>query len=938
MLDLFTNPGYLAAAGALISVPIIIHLINRMRFKRLRWAAMEFLLKSQKRNRRRLIIEQLLLLLLRCTLVALAGLLVLRFVGLSFGMFNKQDTLHVVLLDDTLSMNDRLRQGGVSKSTLDFAKSDIILEKIVRNVAQSSTNERLMILPLSKLALDPGYQPKVYQRLGDKRTVEEIEKDLKALPPGKLHVNLLVGVKKCQQILDENPDNRVTFHLVSDFRERDWRGSEAEALHKAVLQLVQEKDRVKLWMKDVAYPERQSGAGGVPTAHDNVGIVDLRAGTRVAGKGMPVPFTITLANYSAREANVYVAVYDGKGNERAEADFNPPVPLKVRAGETTTANFDLRFDPNIKADEKHFEQIYARLESAQRGELENDGLPDDNVRYAAVEIRNKVPILIVDGKGREGRTENGDSFFLDKAILSVPGGSYEVIHADELGGSDETKSLERVDLSQYPALFLANVRELSAKQLTNLESYVREGGGIAFFLGPQVSPDYYNKNLYRAGKGLFPVPLADTYTPPPSEEPRQPTFTGDFQVLLRGEQFPNEDAFPIFGQLFKEKEQQAFLKDLPVRRYFAVPRAQWHPEPGRVFELATLPNDQPVTAYQREAVRILQALPLDKEEYKSYRPALQRYRRLIEQIVQPGSSEKAYKLAGALDALLSDRGDEKKGPDYPNLTVFWNTGDLKVRALRDDIKSLHDLVLYGDPFVVAGRFGKGKVVAVMTTAGKEWNDWGGGSDASLIYQPFIWETVNYLSSQGSDSTLTVGTRTQIDVDTGRFKGNENLKLARYFAKTEQGKPAEVVLDSEQFGTLERGVRTFVFDRTVEPGFYQANLLDNNADRKTPLASYGQVFNVDTLREGNLQRISQEDMERAVLHVAPPGTVFFEGPQGSGEQLINRQTDFSESPILFLLFLAVLVAEQALAVHLSFHLKGREAEMPAQVSRAQTQAA
>src|SRR6185312_12506896 len=58
MLDLFANPGFLAAGGALVSAPIIIHLINRMRFKRLRWAAMEFLLKAQKRTRKRLIIEK----------------------------------------------------------------------------------------------------------------------------------------------------------------------------------------------------------------------------------------------------------------------------------------------------------------------------------------------------------------------------------------------------------------------------------------------------------------------------------------------------------------------------------------------------------------------------------------------------------------------------------------------------------------------------------------------------------------------------------------------------------------------------------------------------------------------------------------------------------------------------------------------------------------
>ena len=73
-MEFFAHPWYMAAGGALVSSPILIHLINRMRFKRIRWAAMEFLLKSQKRNRRRLIIEQLILLLLRILLVLLAGL------------------------------------------------------------------------------------------------------------------------------------------------------------------------------------------------------------------------------------------------------------------------------------------------------------------------------------------------------------------------------------------------------------------------------------------------------------------------------------------------------------------------------------------------------------------------------------------------------------------------------------------------------------------------------------------------------------------------------------------------------------------------------------------------------------------------------------------------------------------------------------------------
>src|SRR5207253_8209646 len=98
MLESFLNPAYLLAGTALVSLPILIHLINRMRFRRVRWAAMEFLLKSQKRNRRRLIIEQLILLALRCFLVLLGVLLVSRYL---LAFFQPQNTLHIIVLDDT---------------------------------------------------------------------------------------------------------------------------------------------------------------------------------------------------------------------------------------------------------------------------------------------------------------------------------------------------------------------------------------------------------------------------------------------------------------------------------------------------------------------------------------------------------------------------------------------------------------------------------------------------------------------------------------------------------------------------------------------------------------------------------------------------------------------------------------------------------------------
>src|SRR6187549_1941087 len=113
MLELFVNPFSMIIGALLISSPIIIHLINRMKFKRIRWAAMEFLLKSQKRNRRKMIIEQLILLMLRCLLIALMGLLLARFLGFDpLKSGEARPTLHVLVLDDTPSMSDFWRKDG----------------------------------------------------------------------------------------------------------------------------------------------------------------------------------------------------------------------------------------------------------------------------------------------------------------------------------------------------------------------------------------------------------------------------------------------------------------------------------------------------------------------------------------------------------------------------------------------------------------------------------------------------------------------------------------------------------------------------------------------------------------------------------------------------------------------------------------------------------
>ena len=61
-----------------LAIPVIVHLLNRRRFKKLPWAAMRVLQVSLERNQRRMKVEDWILLLLRLAIVALLALALAR--------------------------------------------------------------------------------------------------------------------------------------------------------------------------------------------------------------------------------------------------------------------------------------------------------------------------------------------------------------------------------------------------------------------------------------------------------------------------------------------------------------------------------------------------------------------------------------------------------------------------------------------------------------------------------------------------------------------------------------------------------------------------------------------------------------------------------------------------------------------------------------------
>ena len=105
----FLFPTLLTIGLPLVAVPILIHLINLRRQQRIRWAAMQFLLESQQRNRRWILLKQLLLLATRMGIIALVVLMLAHLIVRNewLRLLGSGTTHHLVLLDDSYSMSDR---------------------------------------------------------------------------------------------------------------------------------------------------------------------------------------------------------------------------------------------------------------------------------------------------------------------------------------------------------------------------------------------------------------------------------------------------------------------------------------------------------------------------------------------------------------------------------------------------------------------------------------------------------------------------------------------------------------------------------------------------------------------------------------------------------------------------------------------------------------
>jgi hypothetical protein len=452
----FLHPSYVLPVGAaLLAVPVIIHLINRLRYRRVRFAAMEFLLRSQQRNRRRLLIEQLLLLLLRMLIVAAILLLISRLVldPSALWAFRGGKSHHVVLLDDSGSMRDRWGE------TSSFKEGLGIVRRLVAEGARRPGTQQCTLLLLSH----PD-RPLFFKHDVNNAFAVELENTFERLECSHEALDLVSGVEAAEKLLAQDPGTVRHLHVISDFRAYDWR--ERPALRTAFSAVAKTGTSIDF-------------ARTVNEAHDNLAITDLGGEVRTAAAGVPVRLKATVRNLGAKVANhVRLGVM---------ADGNL-LPLgveieKLEPGTEQTRDIDVSF----KKAGKHTVEV----------QLPDDSLESDNHRYAALDISVANPVLIIDGD-----QEGEDGSYVANALAADPtitGFSPRIESAD---------FLTRESLDAYRCIYLLNVNQLRADAVDRLADYVRKGGGLAWFVGHLVNTTFYNDELYSKAGGLFPVPLA----------------------------------------------------------------------------------------------------------------------------------------------------------------------------------------------------------------------------------------------------------------------------------------------------------------------------------------------------------------------------------------------------------------------------------------------
>ena len=465
------HPAFAVAGLLLIAVPIVIHLLNRRRFKTVQWAAMDFLLMAMRRNRRRLRFESWLLLATRCALLALAGLALARPIGCAdnalAGVAGREGGLSVFIIDDSASMAYRQARDD-SPTHLDHAKK--LAARLIGRLGDGSEQVAVIAAssPAKGVIAAPTFDlPAAASAIG-------------ALPQTMRGTDLAGALDRATQIAAEVPATmRKTLYVLTDDTAGGLpRGEQLATAARAAA------GQYKIVWHNLSAP-----------GQSNAAVLGVGSTDPLIRRGFDARFAATLERFggTATAANLVWRVDGGPVGVPADPQLTgEPKPLVNADPDLQNALADGR--PHV---------LSAELSPP-------DKLPQDDARRRVVEQVRGLATLVVEGqRGGDAGTLGGSGAFLALALNptrdGADGGYVDVTTISDL-------ELAGRPLGEYRAVILAGVGNLAEPTAQALSDFVKSGGVLMLWAGEATTAENYNNVLLP--RGLLPGPLVQRVQPP----------------------------------------------------------------------------------------------------------------------------------------------------------------------------------------------------------------------------------------------------------------------------------------------------------------------------------------------------------------------------------------------------------------------------------------
>jgi len=560
----FITLGLFWGGVAAISSPILIHLLNRQRYKRIRWAAMEFLLLAFKRTRRRMQIEHLIILILRCLAVLMLGMALAQ--PLLGGVIVSGSRDVYVLLDDSYSMAYQVGE----EST--FTRAQLALKQIVTGLHPKDGVHIVLLSDVMKKQITPDYKPESkFEPSGEFLTQHDIDRYVNEIPNLKssdFGTDMYAGLEEMYHMVFEGENKEQLtkeLYIITDFQRNSWGlasvrsvggagGAEEtdvaarqEKFRKLFDDLGQSRDgmEAKVILVDV-------GEENSDQKKENFIIENVTVDQKELVTGSYANFEVTVRNFgfTTRTVNVEFYVDDAKTSL-------PPKPVTIKANETGSVTFRKQFSDN-DAGAHHVTAVV------------RDELLADSTYYLGFKVRQGVKILVIDGD-RQADDTKSESWTLRIALHpqsadEAPAPGEQKLYILQPTVVSNLPTPRDQGYSSYDIVMMTNVKftesSPSDEQIKALEDYVQNGGKLVIWLGDNVNATDYNARLFKGGKGLMPAELGEVkgvrYSDVAELRDKTRLFTGELtheimRLLLISKILEREEESPNFSRYFMMK-------------------------------------------------------------------------------------------------------------------------------------------------------------------------------------------------------------------------------------------------------------------------------------------------------------------------------------------------------------------------------------------------